>query len=111
MPECIFCQIVAGQTKTEFLYQDQDLVVFADISPKAPVHLLIVPCRHIKSINELESKDQALVGRIFLVARQMAQKTGVAESGYKLIFNVGRGGGQLVDHLHLHLLGGKRFKE
>lgn len=108
---CVFCKICQGQIVTEFLYQDEDLVVFRDIHPKAPVHLLLVPVRHIKSINELEKNDQDLLGKIFLVAKEMAAREGVAESGYKLIFNVGRGGGQMIDHLHLHLLGGKKFKE
>lgn len=109
--DCLFCKICQGETATEFLYQDEDLVVFRDIHPKAPVHLLLVPCRHLKSINEITKDDQALLGKIFWVAKEMAVREGVADTGYKLIFNVGRGGGQMIDHLHLHLLGGKKFKE
>ena len=111
MSDCIFCQICSGQQEAELLYQDEDLVAFKDINPSAPIHLLIVPCRHIKSVNELEPRDQKLVGKMFLVAKQMAQREGIADRGYKLMFNVGRDGGQVIDHLHLHLLGGKRFSE
>ena len=104
--DCIFCNIVDGKTETEFLYQDETLVVFRDINPHAPVHLLVVPRKHIRSINDLHPGDGPIVSHIILVAKEMAEKESVDKSGYKLLFNVERGGGQLVFHVHLHLLGG-----
>lgn len=104
--DCLFCEIAAGRKGTEFLYEDDRMVVFRDINPHAPVHLLIVPKRHIRSINDIEDGDVDLLGRMNLTAREMAAKEGVAESGYKLLYNVESGGGQVIFHLHLHLLGG-----
>jgi len=104
--ECIFCDIVNGHTDTEFLHQTDDLVVFKDINPHAPVHLLVVPKKHIRSINDLTPGDDTLVSALIEAGRHMAQEFGVARSGYKLVFNVERGGGQMIFHLHLHLLGG-----
>ena len=104
--DCIFCNILAGKTETEFLYQDDTLVVFRDINPHAPVHLLVVPRKHIRSINDLDTEDGPTVSHIIKVAKQMAKKESVNISGYKLLFNVERGGGQFVFHLHLHLMGG-----
>lgn len=104
--DCLFCKIAHREIPSEFLYEDDDFVVFKDIKPHAPVHLLIVPKQHIRSINDLESKDAELLGRMFLVAKEMAKAQGVNESGYKLLFNVEKGGGQVIFHLHLHLFGG-----
>lgn len=106
----IFCKIIKGEIPTEFLYQDEDLAVFKDINPKAPVHLLIVPKKHISSVNEVANEDQMLLGKMLLTAKKLAQDFGVAESGYRLIINNGPDSGQLVFHLHMHLLGGKTMK-
>lgn len=107
MPEdCLFCRISSGLTETEFLFENEHLVVFKDINPHAPVHWLIVPRRHIRSINDLVESDRGILGEMFMAAREMAKKAGVAESGYKLLFNVERGGGQVIFHLHLHMIGG-----
>ncbi len=107
MPEdCIFCKIVHRQIATEFLYEDDVCVVFKDINPAAPVHLLLVPKKHIRSINDLEDEDKGIVSHLFLIARDMAKEKGVKDSGYKLLFNVEKGGGQVIFHLHLHLIGG-----
>lgn len=106
----IFCKIIKGEIPTEFLYQDEDLIVFKDINPKAPVHLLIVPKKHISSVNEVVNEDQMLLGKMFLTAKKLAQDFGVAESGYRLMVNNGSGSGQIVFHLHMHLLGGKTMK-
>ena len=106
--DCIFCQIVQGQTDTEMLYQSDSLVVFKDINPHAPVHLLLVPKRHIRSINDLSDADREILAELTMVAKEMAREHGVAKSGYKLLYNVEKGGGQLVFHLHMHLLGGWR---
>jgi histidine triad (HIT) family protein len=89
------------------LYEDDKFIVFKDINPKAPIHLLIVPKKHISSINHLEIKDKELIGELFLTAKKIAKEQRVFKKGYKLVFNVGRGGGQLIDHIHLHLLSGK----
>jgi len=105
-PECIFCDIVNGHTDTEVLYETDDLIVFKDINPHAPVHLLVVPKKHIRSINDLSPTDDVIVSALIAAGRHMAQESGVALSGYKLVFNVERGGGQMIFHLHLHLLGG-----
>ncbi len=104
--ECIFCNITSGKTDTELLFENENLVVFRDIKPHAPVHILIVPKRHIRSINDLEPGDGDIVAELISTARDMAKKEGVSESGYKLLFNVEKGGGQVIFHLHLHLLGG-----
>ena len=104
--DCIFCQIAHGQTDTEILYQTDTLVVFKDINPHAPVHLLFVPKKHIRSVNDLTDADQEILSELIMVAKEMALEHGVSKSGYKLLYNVERGGGQVIFHLHLHLLGG-----
>lgn len=104
--DCLFCNIAHGKTDTEFLYEDDHLVVFRDIKPHAPVHLLLVPRRHIRSVNDLTDDDRSILGELFMAAREMAKKEGVDQSGYKLLFNVEKGGGQVIFHLHLHLIGG-----
>ena len=106
--DCIFCNIVAGNTDTRFLYEDDTLVVFKDINPHAPVHLLIVPRKHIRSINDVTPEDGEIISHVTMVAREMAREQGVHKSGYKLLYNVERGGGQVIFHLHLHLIGGWR---
>jgi histidine triad (HIT) family protein len=104
--DCQFCKIVNGDTSTQFLYENDTLVVFKDINPHAPVHLLIVPKKHIRSINDLKQDDKNIVSEMITIARDMAKKESISKSGYKLFFNVERGGGQLIFHLHLHLIGG-----
>ncbi len=104
--DCIFCKIVKGETPTEFLYQNENLVVFRDIRPHTPVHILIVPRKHIRSINDLTETDSRIISEMIFVAKETAKKESVSASGYKLLFNVERGGGQVVFHLHLHLMGG-----
>lgn len=104
--DCLFCKIVNKETDTRFLYEDDTYVVFKDIHPAAPVHLLLVPKTHIRSINDLEPSHQSLVGGLFHLAAKMAKEQGVDQSGYKLLFNVEKGGGQVIFHLHLHLIGG-----
>jgi histidine triad (HIT) family protein len=88
------------------LYQSDTLVVFKDINPHAPVHLLLVPRKHIRSVNKVTESDQGILAELILVAKEMAEQHGVARSGYKLLYNVERGGGQFIFHLHLHLIGG-----
>lgn len=105
MGDCIFCDIVSGKLPKALVYQDDKLMVFTDIKPLAPVHLLIVPKEHIASINDLKKEHRELIGDMFLLAKKMAKERDIHE-GYKLAFNTGRKGGQLIDHLHLHLMGG-----
>ncbi len=107
MPDtCLFCKIINRVVESNLLYENEDFVVFRDINPAAPVHLLLVPRRHIRSINDLSREDEPLLGRLFSLAGEMARVHGVSESGYKLLFNVEKGGGQMIFHLHLHLIGG-----
>ncbi len=103
---CTFCKIMKGEKSADFLYQDESLVVFKDIRPHAPVHLLIVPREHIRSLNDLKEKDKDTIFKMMVKAKEMAKENSIAESGYRLVFNVERGGGQVIFHLHLHLLGG-----
>ena len=104
--DCIFCKIIKGEIPTEFVHQDDNLVVFKDINPLAPVHLLIVPKRHIRSINDLTDADREIVAELIITARQMAERFSINESGYRIFFNVEKGGGQEVFHLHMHMIGG-----
>ncbi len=104
--DCLFCNIAHGKTETDFLYEDDNLVVFRDINPHAPVHILLVPKHHIRSVNDLTDDDRAILGDLFMAAKKIAKQEGVDQSGYKLLFNVEKGGGQVIFHLHLHLLAG-----
>ncbi len=103
MQDCLFCQIASGEKPSETVYTDETLVVFKDIHPKARVHLLIVPKKHIESVQAARDEDEGLLGRMILAARDRAKAEGL--EGYKLLFNVGRAAGQVIDHVHLHLLG------
>jgi len=104
--ECPFCQIIRGEKPAQILYQDNSLIVFKDIHPHAPVHFLIVPKKHIRSINDLEQEDKEMISEMIWRARETAQEQGISCSGYKLLFNVERGAGQVIFHVHLHLIGG-----
>ncbi len=104
--DCLFCKISQGQTDTEMLFENQTLVVFKDINPAAPVHLLIVPKKHIRSVNDLTDADQPILSELVMVAREMAVQQGIDKSGYRIFINVERGGGQVIFHLHLHVIGG-----
>ena len=105
---CLFCQIANGETSTKILFENDILVVFKDINPAAPVHLLIVPKRHIRSINDLADSDRPILSELLMTAKDMAGRYGITDSGYRLFINVERGGGQVIFHLHLHLIGGWR---
>ena len=105
MKDCFFCKIINKELPSEIVYENEEAVAFRDIHPKAVVHILILPKKHIVSISHLELKDKNLVGDLFLAAQKIAKENNL--KGYKLTINVGREGGQLIDHLHLHLLGGK----
>ena len=105
-PDCTFCKIVKREIPETFLYENDHLVVFRDMNPQAPVHILIVPKKHIRSVNDLTEEDAKTVSEMIMIAKIMAEKESVSKSGYKLLFNVERGGGQVIFHLHLHLFGG-----
>jgi len=108
---CIFCRIVAGEVPSDIVYQDEAFLAFRDISPQAPIHVLIIPRTHITSSAELTESQQELVGRLIIIAKNLAEKEGIAERGYRLVINCGHDGGQVVPHLHLHLIGGKRLDD
>ena len=103
---CTFCKIVGGQIPSTAVFEDELGYAFADLNPKAPVHVLIVPRAHIGSLDETSEKDKALLGHLLWAATEIARKKGLA-SGYRIVVNTGQDGGQTVDHLHLHLLGGR----
>lgn len=105
MDDCIFCQIANHQQKADIIFENDKIVVFKDINPKASVHLLIVPKRHIRSINDLKEKDKLIVSDMIFLAKDLAKEQGINQKGYRLTFCVEEGGGQTVFHLHLHLYG------
>ena len=107
--DCIFCRIIAGQVDGKILYQDQLVTAFLDAHPVTPVHILIVPNKHIASLTDLEVGDTELIGKMTLVARQIAREHGVEKSGYRLVINTGADAGQSVFHLHMHLIAGQRL--
>ena len=104
--DCLFCQIIRKERPAEFVYEDESLVVFKDAYPHAPVHLLIVPRKHIRSVNDLADEDRKIIAEMMFRAKEIAKDMGISASGYKLLFNVERGAGQVIFHLHLHLTGG-----
>ena len=104
MSDCIFCKIIKKEVPTDFVREDNNLVAFKDIRPSAPVHILVVPKEHIQSIAHLEGNHKEILAALIYAAKDLAKELGL--TGYKLVFNVGRDGGQIIDHLHLHLLGG-----
>jgi histidine triad (HIT) family protein len=104
---CLFCKIAAGEIPAKVVCETDEVVAFRDINPQAPSHVLIVPRRHVPSVNALAPEDAELVGKLFLAAREIARQEGVAEGGYRLVMNTGPDAGQSVDHIHLHLLGGR----
>lgn len=109
MDDCLFCKISKSEIPTQFVYKDEEVVAFRDINPKAPIHVLVVPRKHLASLDEAKAEDQQLLGKMLLVAQKIAQERGIAQSGYRLAINNGKGAGQVIPHLHLHLLGGKKF--
>ena len=109
MNNCLFCRIIAGEIPGAMVYQDDELVAFRDIDPKAPLHVLIVPRRHIATLNDVGPDDDGLVGSMIRRAAAIAKEHGYAESGYRTVFNCNAGAGQSVFHIHLHVLGGRGF--
>lgn len=109
MKKCLFCQIINKEILSDIIYEDREVIAFKDINPKAPVHILIVPKKHIETIDHLEEVDKELVGYMVLIAQKIAREKKISAAGYRLVFNVKHHGGQVVDHLHLHILGGQKL--
>lgn len=109
MSDCLFCKIVSGEISCDKLYENDKLVAFRDIDPKAPTHILVIPKKHIRSINELEISDQNLAGEILLAAKEIASIENIESSGYRTIFNTNSDGGQTVYHIHMHVMGGRQL--
>jgi histidine triad (HIT) family protein len=110
MKDCIFCRIASGDLEAKLVHEDDDIVAFRDSNPQAPTHVLVVPRRHLATVNDLAETDAGLVGRLVLAARRIAAEEGIAEDGYRLVLNCNRGAGQSVFHIHLHLLGGRPMR-
>ncbi len=109
--DCIFCKIVAGDIPSDILYRDDKVVAFRDINPLSPVHVLIIPVEHIASLSDITEEKAALVAQMVSVANRLASSEGIAESGYRVVINCGEQGGQLVPHLHMHLMGGRKLSD
>ena len=109
MNDCIFCKIINKEIPSAIVYEDEGILAFRDINPMAPVHVLVIPKKHISSLNEIEKEDEAIIGKIYTVIKEIAKKEGIAEKGYRVVANCGKDGGQEVGHLHFHILGGKKL--
>jgi len=109
--ECIFCKIASHEIPSDMVYEDDEIIAFHDINPLAPVHVLVIPKKHYSSMNDISEVDEALMGKMLVIARNVAKDLQIDENGYKLLIRVGRDGGQEVDHLHLHLIGGVQLHE
>ncbi|MCD6471213.1 histidine triad nucleotide-binding protein [bacterium] len=107
---CIFCRIINKEIPTDIVYEDKEIVAFKDIHPVAKVHILIIPKKHIESVAKLKSSDIMLIGKMIWQAKILAEKFGINKTGYKLLFNCGKDGGQVIKHIHLHLIGGQKLK-
>ena len=106
---CLFCKIVGGEIPAKIIHEDDLSMAFDDINPQAPTHILIIPRKHIATINDADSSDEQLLGRMVLTAKKLSRDLGLADKGYRLVFNINKGGGQEVYHIHLHLLGGRQM--
>jgi histidine triad (HIT) family protein len=111
MTDCIFCKIINKEIPSEIIYEDKEVVCFKDINPVAPVHLLVIPKKHLKNLNSAAQTDESLLGHILLITQMLAVECGIAESGYRVVANNGIDAGQIVDHLHFHLIGGQMSPE
>ena len=110
MKDCLFCKIANGEVESEVVYSDDKVCAFNDINPQAPVHILIVPRKHIEGINSLSEKDKQIIGHILLTAKRLAEEKSISRSGFRILANSGSNAGQVVEHLHFHLLGGTKLK-
>jgi histidine triad (HIT) family protein len=108
--DCLFCRIVAGETPADIIHRDERSIVFRDINPQAPVHLLVIPREHLESLDDASQKDEAALGHLLRIAARVANEQGLSESGYRTVINTGAGAGQSVFHLHVHVLGGRSLQ-
>ena len=111
MDDCVFCKIIKGEIPSEKVYEDEDVIAFKDINPVTPIHILVIPKKHIASLTEMEDGDEKIVSKIYKVINEIAEKQGFKENGYRVIVNCGKDGGQEVGHLHFHLLAGTKLGE
>ena len=111
MEDCIFCKIIKGEIPTNKVYEDEEILAFYDINPAAPIHILVIPKKHIDCIAHLENQDEQLIGKIYGVINKIAEEKGFKEKGYRVIVNSGSDGGQEVMHLHFHILAGRKLGE
>ena len=109
MNDCLFCKMIAGEIPCNIVYENESVFAFRDIDPKAPTHILLIPRKHIRSINELGESDQTLAGELLLIAKKIAKDEGIDESGFRTIFNTNSDGGQTVFHMHMHILGDRKM--
>ena len=109
MEDCIFCKIIKGEIPSNKVYEDDEILAFKDINPMAPVHILVIPKKHIESADEISEEDELLIGKIFTVIKRLAKENNL-DNGYRIVNNCGEDGGQAVKHLHFHLLGGRKLK-
>ena len=111
MNDCLFCKIIKGDIPSDKVYEDEEILAFKDINPAAPIHILVIPKKHISSLIDIEPEDEMLIGKIYSVINKIAEQQGVKENGYRVIVNCGEDGGQEVMHLHFHLLAGRELGE
>lgn len=109
MSDCLFCKMASGEIKPEVVLETDEVLAFRDINPQAPTHVLVIPKRHIASVNDIEAGDAEVVGKLYLAAREVAEREGFSESGYRTVMNCGPHGQQTVFHIHLHVLGGRQM--
>jgi len=107
MSDCLFCKLIAGEIKAEVVYENENVLAFKDISPQAPVHFLVIPKKHISTINDIQETDAGLIGEMYLAAKAVTKDLGIADEGYRAVMNCNAGAGQTVFHIHLHVLGGR----
>ncbi len=111
MEDCVFCKIIKGEIPSDKVYEDEEILAFKDINPAAPIHILVIPKKHIPSLVELEQGDEEIIGKIYRIINKIAKEQGIDNKGFRVIVNCGKDGGQEVNHLHFHLLGGKQLGE
>jgi histidine triad (HIT) family protein len=107
---CIFCEIVAKRASASIVHEDDEIMAFKDINPQAPIHVLVIPKLHIATVNDLEEQHIVLMGKLFMVVKHLAAQWNIVAQGYRLRVHVGHGGGQLIDHVHMHLLSGRQYR-
>ena len=109
MSDCLFCKMISGEIKPDTIYEDEEVLAFRDINPQSPIHILVIPKKHISTLNHLQNEDINLMGKLLFTAKQIAQQENISEAGYRSLINCNAGAGQTVFHIHLHLLGGRNM--